>query len=194
MSKTDWIAEQALRKKINKFISGTSDEIKERIISCDAESSYDYARSKNRRWEPGERVISEDPHYSCQYAIWIVKGRFELGEDKISEDAGCSLEYAREIVGGRWDKGEAAISKEAECSYEYALDIVEGRWEQGEEAISSSPMFMYLYAKDVIGGRLPDPLHNKMVMLNYSDDADEWVKKYCKAKKYMVRRRKKKVS
>jgi hypothetical protein len=44
---------------------------------------------------------------------------------------------------------------------------------------------MYLYAKDVFKGRLPDELHNKMVMLSFSEP-DEFVNKYCGAKKYMV--------
>ena len=117
-----------------------------------------------------------------------MKDRFELGERAISESAEYSLSYAQDVLKGRFPLGEEAISKDGRASYDYAVTIGE-RFVPGEEAISEDTELMYLYAKDVCGGRLPDELHNKMVMLSFSDSGDEWVKKYTKAKKYMTKRR-----
>jgi hypothetical protein len=127
-----------------------------------------------------ERIISKDEFYSVDYAIHVVKGRWEPCEATISKDAYQSLRYARDAVKGRWEPGEEAISKCGASSLDYARYVIKGSWEMGEDAISSSTEYMYLYAKDVIGGRLPDSLHNKMVLAG----SDEWTKKYFKAKKY----------
>jgi len=59
------------------------------------------------------------------------------------------------------------ILKDAMCSYIYARDVIEGRWEQGEAAISKSAYYSYLYARDVIKGRLPDLIHNQMLLNNH---------------------------
>lgn len=162
----------------------------EAAISKDADYSYRYARDLiEGRWEPGEEIISKDANYSYEYALHIVKGRWEPGEKAISGDAHYSMKYA-ELLGHRFVLGEESISKSGADALKYARSIVRGRWEAGEEAIGESPELMYLYAKDVFKGRLPDALHNKMVMLSYSDQADEFVTKYCKAKKYMIKSRK----
>jgi hypothetical protein len=127
-----------------------------------------------------ERIISKDIWCSVDYAIHVIKGRWEPCEAAVSKDAYQSLRYALDAIKGRWEPGEDAISKDGLASLDYARRVVKGRWEPGEDAISSSTESMYLYAKDVIGGRLPDSLHNKMVL----SDPDEWTKKYLKAKKY----------
>lgn len=127
-----------------------------------------------------ERIIGKDVIYCVEYACDVIKGRWEPGEATIVQDAYSSCRYARYAIKGRWEPGEAAISEEGGASLDYAQYVIRGRWEPGEEAISSSTEHMYLYAKDVIGGRLPDFLHNKMVL----SDSDEWTKKYFKAKKY----------
>lgn len=130
-----------------------------------------------------ERIISKDIMYSVDYAIEAIKGRWEPGEAAIMQNAYESYRYARDVIKGRWEPGEAAISKDGMVSLDYARRVVKGRWEPGEDAISSLTNIMYLYAKDVIGGRLPDSLHNKMVL----SDPDEWTKKYFKAKKYRLK-------
>jgi len=127
-----------------------------------------------------------------QYAISVLRRNLCSVPEKaleliVSKDAMCSVDYAIRVVKGRWGPGEEAISKCGASSLDYARYVIKGRWEPGEDAISSSTEYMYLYANDVIDGRLPDSLHNKMVLAG----SDEWTKKYFKAKKY---RRLKKVS
>lgn len=141
------------------------------------------ALERNLWFIPGrvlERIIGKDFIYCVDYACDVIKGRWEPGEATIMQHAYSSYRYALYAIKGRWEPGEAVIREEGDVSLSYAKDVIKGRWEPGEEAISSSTEYMYLYAKDVIGGRLPDPLHNKMVL----SESDEWTKKYFKAKKY----------
>lgn len=169
----------------------------EDIISTSPQYSYMYAHTVLcGRFELGEAAIARSAEYSFDYALQVIRGRWEPGEEAVSKHAGFSYRYAVEVLGHyehhrspRFPLGEEAISKEAQYSYEYARDVIQGRWEPGEEAISECTEVMYDYAKDVCKGRLPDHLHNKMVMLSYSEP-DEFVSKYCGAKKYMIKRRK----
>jgi len=162
----------------------------EKIISTSAEHSFKYADDVLcGRFEVGEPAISKDDEYALRYAKEIIKGRWEMGEPAIASDPETAAEYASEILDGRFPLGEAAISTDAESSYVYACTIRE-RFLLGEEAISQSTEYMYHYAKDVCEGQLPDELHNKMVMLSFSEP-DEWVRKYTCRKKYMVKKRRK---
>jgi len=95
----------------------------------------------------------------------------------INEDAKYSYYYARDIIKGRWEKGELDISKDAYYSYCYAIEVIKGRWELGEAAISKDARYSSHYAKHVIKGRLPDFMHNQMILDNneYAKDYIEFV-------------------
>jgi len=94
-------------------------------------------------------------------------------EGIILKDAAYSFYYAKYIIKGRWELGEAVISKDTFYSYYYALHVIKGRWELGEPAISQDAYSSYWYAIEVIKGRLPDFMHNRMILSN-----DEYTKKY----------------
>jgi len=70
---------------------------------------------------------------------------------------------------------EPFILKDAYWSYRYALDVIKDRWELGEPTISKNAHCSYCYAKYIIKGRLPDFMHNALLLSN-----DEYAKEYIK--------------
>lgn len=44
---------------------------------------------------------------------------------------------------------------------------VGGRWREMESVISGDHLAMYMYSSKVLGGRLPNEMHNRMVMESY---------------------------
>jgi len=93
----------------------------------------------------------------------------------ISKDSQCSYWYARNVIEGKFILGEPAISKSAYCSFHYARYVIKGKFILGEPVISKDVQFSYLYAKEIIKGRLPDLMHNQMILEN-----NEYTKEYIK--------------
>jgi len=110
------------------------------------EQVYEKAYNLEKRIPELEAIISKNARYSFYYAQHVIKDRFILAEP--------------------------VISKDVEFSYYYAYYIIKGRWELGEPAISSFG-FSYFYARDVIKGKLPDFMHNALLLSN-----DESAKNY----------------
>jgi len=113
------------------------------------EEAYNKARKPGGKTPELETTISQDTYYSYRYAIEVIKDRWELGEPAISKDAYYSYCYAKYIIKGRWELGEPAISQDAYSSYWYAIEVIKGR--------------------------LPDFMHNALLLSN-----DESAKKYIK--------------
>jgi len=99
-------------------------------------------------------------------------------EPTIIQDAEYSYLYARDIIKGRWELAEPIISKDAHCSYLYAKNIIKGRWELGEATISKYVYWSFCYALYVIKGKLPDFMHNQMILRNnkYTKEYVEYIK------------------
>jgi hypothetical protein len=75
-----------------------------------------------------------------------------------------AFEFAEKY--GKLDEhGEKLISQDAEYSFAYAKIVIKERFELGENAISQNAYWSYWYALDVIKGKLPEDMHNKMIML-----------------------------
>jgi len=70
---------------------------------------------------------------------------------------------------------EPVILKDTYYSFIYALYVIGGRWELGEPIISKDAYWSYCYAKYVIKGKLPDFMHNQMILEN-----DIYTKQYLK--------------
>jgi len=87
-------------------------------------------------------------------------------EPIISKDAKCSYWYAVNVIKSKFILAEPAISKDAFYSYRYAIEVIEGRFVLGEPAISKEAEYSYYYAKYVIKGKLPDFMHNQMILEN----------------------------
>jgi len=78
-------------------------------------------------------------------------------------------------LGLRIPKLEPVISQNAKYSCCYAQMAIKGRFILGEAAISQDAQCSYWYAKYVIKGRLPDFMHNQMILNN-----NEYTKQYVK--------------
>jgi len=96
-------------------------------------------------------------------------------EPFISKDAEYSYLYAINIIKGRWELGEAIISKDAYFSYYYAINIIKDRFILAEPTISKDAEYSYYYARYVIKGKLPDFMHNALLL-----STDEYTKEYVK--------------
>ena len=81
--------------------------------------------------------------------------------------------YARDIIKGRWLKAESIFIKDSHYAYFYALELIKGRWIEAEDIISTNSQYAYLYAIDVIQGKLPENMHNAMIL-----HADNHAKEY----------------
>ena len=140
----------------------------ENAISKDAKSSFYYAAYVLRNKFPlGEQAIIQDAKWACEYAKCVIQDhRFPLGEKEISKNAQQSLCYAL-LLKERFPLGEQAISQHAEYSLAYARDILKDRFELGEPSMVHSECAMLEYAKKVIKGKLPELLHNAMILKSY---------------------------
>jgi hypothetical protein len=107
-----------------------------------------------------------------------------IGDERLSKEADTATAYACNVLKARFIKGEKAIGSDGNASYRYAR-MLGARFVEGEHAVSQSTKLMYLYAKDVCKGRLPDYMHNKMVLSSHKGMQDTWIKKYCGTKKFM---------
>ena len=73
---------------------------------------------------------------------------------------------------------EHILSQDARYSFFYAKDIIKGRWELGENTISQDIYFSFLYAKDVLKNKLPELMHNMMILHAIKDPNKYFVKEY----------------
>jgi len=113
--------------------------------------------------------------YQAYYKAKELGKRTPELEPTISKDAFSSYCYAKNVIKGKWELAETTISKDVCYSYCYALHVIEGRFILGETAIIKDTQYSYCYAKNVIKGRLPDFMHNQMILSN-----DEYTKEYVK--------------
>jgi len=179
----------------------------EDIILSDIQSSFKYAKSVIRgRWEKCESLIATDPSLAYEYAKFVLKGRFPLGEAAIATDSTQAYRYATQILKSRFIEGEAVIASTETVNRntftvkeykEIFVGIPKSSGYVGwagwtEEQLMRSPCWMYLYAKECMDGRLPDTLHNSMIVFGMTIPENYYVKRYMKAKKYhkRIKRRK----
>ena len=67
-------------------------------------------------------------------------------------------------TGNRSPELEEIILKSQNSSafYYYARDVIKGRWKEAEDTITG--IYMFCYAMNVIKGKLPDKMHNMMLL------------------------------
>ena len=54
-------------------------------------------------------MIATSARNACDYAEYVLKGRFELGEEIIAKNATYSYYYARNVLKARFELGENVI-------------------------------------------------------------------------------------
>ena len=92
-----------------------------------------------------EPLIATSARNACDYAEYVLKGRFELGEEIIAKNAAYSYYYARYVLKERFELGEAIIATDAYCACNYAIHVLNGRFELGELTIQYNPEFCAKY-------------------------------------------------
>lgn len=164
----------------------------EEIIINDAEAAFRYAQFVMKsRWPEAEPLIlNSKPENS--YNIWILNSyldalvctRWPEAEPFIMQHPNFALSYTKKYLHGRWEDAEPFIKQSPVCAYTYALDIIKDRWVEAEEFIAQSANLSYEYAKHIIKGKLPEEMHNRIIILAMQYPKDPYLKKYLKYKKY----------
>ena len=136
-------------------------------------------------WKPGEKAILKGEDWTAFYYARAMGRRWGPAEKKIlaEKDVVTCFDYADQVIKGRWPEAEKFIIKNPDFALLYANNFFGGKWEEYEKSIINDTERCYLYAKDAIKGRLPEHMHQAMVMHSFSQP-DKWVKKYLGAKKY----------
>jgi hypothetical protein len=117
------------------------------------------------------------------YARDLIKGRWQEFEERVRRrtcNPNTVVSYTSEIIGSRWEAGEKCLLHSPNTDHtrgalvSYARDVLQGRWENAENILSTSTASMRMYADEVIKGRLPETLHNRMLL----SPSDEYVEAY----------------
>jgi len=100
----------------------------------------------------------------------------------------CIVNYGCFVRRKRWPAGEKALLSHPpthnlrDAIMMYAFAVVGRRWKKAEPLFQNSPQHLLKYADRLLKGRLPNALHNKMVMEVWPADQtryrDEYIKKY----------------
>ena len=86
----------------------------------------------------------------------------------------CRYKYYECRYNKKRDKDlEKIIIKDPYYAYSYATNVIKSRWIEAENIICTSSEYTYWYAVDVIKARLPENMHNAMLLY-----ADDWAKLY----------------
>jgi len=81
-------------------------------------------------------------------------------------------------AGKRLPELEHIILTDRCVAFTYAEKIIKGRWIEAEEIIMKSTILSHWYASDIIRGKLPDKMHNMMILRAIEDSNDWCVKAY----------------
>jgi hypothetical protein len=132
-----------------------------------------YVHNRNSRWESFEKLLLEKGESvykdSEKLARVLVRYcqrfsfRWKEAEKLIVKSASCAVDYANQVIGGRWIEAEPSILKSIDSSFTY-LSELKFAWPEYEKKIKKRSKRILEYAKHVIHGRLPDELHNRMIM------------------------------
>jgi hypothetical protein len=75
-------------------------------------------------------------------------------------------------AGKRLPELESIILTDSWSSYLYALHIIKGRWIEAEDIIMTTSNDSYCYAVNIIRGKLPEKMHNMMILHAIEDPDD----------------------
>lgn len=124
---------------------------------------------------------------------WMVKGFFFTKENiptfpsyekAIAKHPLAAALYACCFMKKRWPYAEKTIAKDKEASLIYAHKLLKSRFEEGEKIISEDPEYCLAYSLLVLRRRrLPEFMHNKMLLHGMQDPENNHVKRYLRFKK-----------
>lgn len=143
---------------------------------------FPQVNKKYERW----LIKTKQTEMILNYCSDVLKKRWREGEEVILSDDGwrrChwGLGYQKLVVRGRWLELEQIMfgikNDRRELAKGYFKNIGLGRHEDLERRLlkKGTPQMLHEYALYCVGGRLPDSLHNKMILVGKG-----WSRKYLK--------------
>ena len=135
------------------------------------EEAYRTASIADKRLPELEHIILTSSFYAYYYARDIIKGRWSAYTPyRAYDEASYCCKRLPEL--------EDIILTDPRIAYYYARNIIKSRWEKAENVIMNHPLYCYCYAADVIKGKLPEKMHNMMILHAIKNSNDVWVKYY----------------
>lgn len=171
------IAEYSLKSIVCDFsrcIYGRCDEVEELVVKSAILAAYYIDDVIKARWEKFEKNIPKypDDEKTAKEIYEYCKSynyTSESVENKIKKFPDVAYYYAIGVKKERWIDGEHSILKNIERATEYVVHLG-FRWPEYENKIRNKPKRILEYAKQVIKGKLPEELHNRMLMKSISGD------------------------
>lgn len=124
---------------------------------------------------------------------WLVCGYFFAEEDlplfpeyekAIARHPLAAAFYSSCFMKEPWPKAEKCIAKDKEASMLYATRVLKSRFSMGEKVISEHPEYCLAYSLLVLKrGKLPEFMHNRMLLHAIEDPNNKHVKRYLRFKK-----------
>lgn len=140
----------------------------ENLIIKDAGIAIEYADSFIKgRWDKFENNIGnlENTKINAKYLLnYCCHLNCEINEveKRIFNIPELSSRYAQEVKKSRWKEAEPYILKNIRIASDYVCSL-NFKWDGYENKIKNKPNRILEYAR-AIGGKLPDELHNRMMM------------------------------
>jgi hypothetical protein len=147
--------------------------------SKNLENAIDYSTNVVQgRWDVCERMIleSESVDHVMRY-VYNNNFRWHEAEHIIVKDPNCAVSYSIENIENRWPEAEKSILKDIRCAEKYA-EHHQFRWKEYENKIKNKPNRIVNYAQKVIRGKLPEELHNRMLMLMLDSEKKHYAEAY----------------
>jgi len=160
----------------------------------------DFTHIIYRRCEEVENLVLKSAELSLEYIEQVIEGKWEEFEQNIpnypdtKENASLLYRYCKDY-GTPSKEAENKIKNHPEIAYYYAISVKKERWPEAEKTmlrdierasdyvkelgirwpeyenkIRNKPKRIYEYAMYVIKGKLPDELHNRMMMRALNDE------------------------
>jgi hypothetical protein len=165
-----WMAPSSLTCTVEyalQAMGGKWRRLEREVVSgrSDLSVGVDYAmRIRKSAWRGVERQLAVSPP-SVFTPIWIAM-------------------YACFARRKRWPAGEKALLSHPvtdgvlDAIIMYMFGVVGGRWRKAEPLLADSPRHLLEYADKVLKGRLPDRLHNTMVLRSFETPDDAHIREY----------------
>jgi|688.fasta_scaffold05833_5 hypothetical protein len=127
-----------------------------------------------------ENAILQNPDYIIMYGRKFPRHPWPSAERVIlaSNDVARMVEYAKSVVRGRWPDAEPSIAKHSDeglhAKYASCLSVAE----IDEAWAAGCPCWLETYAEKVIEGKLPEHLHNRMLLFGLDCRDSPCMKRY----------------
>lgn len=150
---------------------------------------YWFTIAKRPSPELEKAILSDQTQWIPDYAANCLNGRWAEGEKLIlsEKQEHTLLEYQGKVIKGRWKEMEFILWKKkkfAHWSFENTAQMYFHNCGKRDEDLEATLLqkgksrHLYWYARECVKGRLPQELHNKMILLSF--EKSKFARKYLK--------------